>query len=242
MVEINQIELDKDIRKLNRTLDRVVNVLDKDKNELIKQAAIFALQSATKSTAPGVSSKVSKMPKKFRFRPLVKIPPSFGHYYTKDGQTIFKTKEPINLRKAENKGIKALKGIKIWSKKKKGFDYIPYIATKRDESDSRFKIPGAGAAKTGWLKSYKRLSGKPVDIGTNKGGKQFSRIYKRDGLIEITNLVKYASKTSPNAAREGIKKASSRMEKVWLPKVDRRIERNWRKTTNSFVKAVGRLA
>jgi hypothetical protein len=239
---IDQRELDKDIRKLGNTLDRVSRIMGKDVNELIKQTAIFSLQSATKATKPGSTSKVSKLPKKFRFRPLVKIPASFGFYYSRDGETVFKTKEKLNLRKAENAGIKALKGIKFWNKKTKSFGYMPYIGEKRDESDKRFKIPGAGAAKVGWLKALKKLNKKAIDVGTNRGGKPFNRVFIRQGLIDITNLVKYASKTSPNAARVGLAKGARRLEKSWLPKVERRIERDWRKQTNSFVKAIGRLA
>ena len=239
---IDQRELDKDIRKLTGTLNRISRVLKKDADELIKQTGIFAIQSAVKLTKPGVTSKVSKLPKKFKFRPLAKIPDSFGFYYTDGTERIFKTKRKLTRKEIKDGTLKRVtKGIKIWNKKRKGFTYTPYIGTKRDESDPRFKIPYAGAAKVGWLKSYKQLSRKPVDIGKNRGGKRWNRITVRPGLLEVVNLVSYASKTSPHAAREGLRKATSRLEKTWLPRVDRRIERDWRKTQQSFVKGIGRL-
>ena len=239
---IDQRELDRDVRKLENTLSRISRIMKKDADQLIKQTGIFAIQSAVKLTKPGVTSKVSKLPKKFKFRPLARIPDSFGYYYTDGTDRIFKTKRPLTRKEIRDGKLKRVtKGIKLWNKKRKGFTYVPYIGTKRDESDPRFKIPYAGAAKVGWLKSYQKLSRKSVDVGKNKGGKRYNRITVRPGLLEVVNLVSYASKTSPLAARDGLRKATSRLEKTWLPRVDKRIERDWRRESKSFVKGIAKV-
>ena len=237
---IDTAALDRDIRKLSKTFDRMSIVLGRDRESLIKQTAIFAVQSAVKATGPGKSGKVSKLPKKFKFRPLVKIPETSGYFYTQDGENIFRTSQPINVKAKRNKdrGIKRItKGIKMWNKKTKGFTYLPYIGAKRDESDRRFKIPFAGSAKVGWLKSLNKLDKKPVDIGENKrSSKRFGRVTRRPGLIEIVNLVSYAAKISPQSARIGLAKASRRLDKI-MQAAERNIERDWRKTKRTFLRS-----
>ena len=210
-------------------------------DELIKQTGVFAVQSAVKLTEPGNGSNLSKLPVKHRFRPLVRIPEGHGYYYTRDGSTIFKVDKPINTRLKRNQGVKRVtKGIKNWSKKQRRFTYIPYIGTKRDTSDPRFKIPFAGAAKAGWLKALPKLgNAKSIDIGNNKrGGKRYSKVRKSRGFLEIHNMVSYVSKTSPNAARGAVRKASNRMRKIWIPKVERRVARDWRRARQSFIRGL----
>jgi hypothetical protein len=236
---IDKRALDKDIAKFTKTLDKIARVMDKDKDGLIKQTAIFAIQSAVKLTEPGTTSKVSKLPKKFKFRPLVTIPENFGFFYTDDAGRIFKTREKLRRNQLKDGKLRRVtKGIKTWNKKRKSFLYIPYAGAKRDESDRRFKIPFAGAAKVGWLKSLKMLDRKPVDLGDNKGNKRYNRVINRPGLLEIVNLVSYASKTSPGADRKALAKATSRLEKIWLPKVDRRISRDWKKAGSTFLRGI----
>ena len=237
-MKIDQRQLNRDIKKISDILEHTSKVLNKDKEKLIKQAGIFAVQSAVKLTEPGRTAKVSKLPKKFKFRPLVRIPDNFGFYYTSGNGKIFKKKTALTRSELRKGGIKRVyKGIKMWSNRRKGFTYVPYLGTKRDESDKRFKIPYAGAAKVGWLKSYQQLSKKSVDVGQNKAGKRYSRVTRSPGLLEIVNLVSYASKTSPEAARIGVRKARKRMEKIWLPRASKRIERNWRKKPSTYVGA-----
>lgn len=240
IAKINRAQFKRDIARIGKTLDNVERVLKKDVSHIIRQTAIFAIQSATKATEPGKQSKVSKLPKKFKFRALVKIPDSAGYYYQTEDGKIFKAKGKI---RTSGKTIKRVtKGIKAWSKKQKKFIYIPYAGTKRDESDKRFKIPFYGAAKAGWLLSYKKLSKKSIDIADNRQGrKKYNRVKVRSDLVEVTNLVSYASKTSPNAARIGLSKASNRLEKSWMPKVERKLERDWKKRPKTFLQSLGEL-
>ena len=237
-----QRQLDNDVLRLNKLLDNVERVLKKDSDGLVLQTAVFALTSATKVTKPGDKSKISRMPKKFRFRPLVKMPDSAGFYYVTMDGTIFKNDSQISRKSMNRRKLKRVtKGIKVFNKKQRGFTYIPWIGTK-DESDKKFKIPFAGAAKAGFLNGLKRLDKKPVDLAeTGRSRKRYTRVTRRHGFVEIINLVAYAAKTSPGADRVGLHKATNRLEKTWIPRIERRIERDWQKNTNGFLKAVGKL-
>jgi len=240
---IDQRELDRDVRKLENTLSRIARIMKKDVNELMKQTAVFSLDSAIKATKPGESGRNAKLKNKYKFRKLAKIPESFGYYYqTTDGK-IFKTKKPINLRKKANKGKykRVPKGIKIWNKKRKGFTYTPYIGTKADKSDKRFKIPYAGAAKDGWKRAFRKLGDSKAVKYSNRGNKRYTSVTRRPGLLEIVNRVSYTSKTSPNTARIGLRKGTNKLTAVWMPRVDKRIERDWRRESKSFVKGIAKV-
>lgn len=238
------IEIDKrDLALLNRRLDNVVNVLGKDRNVMIKKIAEWALVSAVKVTEPGNGGMTAKLAKKFRIRPLKPIPATFGYYYkNKDTGNIFKSETPIRVKR--NGNIKAIKkGVKYWNAKRKAFSYIPYDGNKANAAEKVFKIPYAGAGKAGWKSAYKNLVKKRVNLGdeNRRQSKPFSRVIKRPGAIEITNLVSYVAKISPQAARVGLRKASNRFEGQYKKQIERRIERDWRKMGNSFVKGLRAL-
>jgi len=243
-VTINQSELDMELRLLQSRISRVSDILGKDKNEMIKQVAIFSTRSAAIRTAPGEKSNPSKLAKKYKFRPLVKIPESFGYFYTADGENIFRVDKPISMRKKRNKerGIKRVtKGIKIWNKKQRRFTYLPYIGTKVDTTDRRFKIPYAGAGKAGWVKTLLQIDQKAkesIDTDLKKGLKRYGTLIQRDGIIVITNNVSYVSKTSPRSAVEGLRKGSNKFNGMYKKRIERRIDKNWRKAKSSFVKGI----
>jgi len=244
MLKVDQVQFNRDVAKIAKTIDRVGRVLKKDAGGLLKQTAIFAIQSATIATPPGVMSKVSKLPKKFRFRPLVRIPDDFGFFYATESGTIFKTKSIISRSSARRRNLKRVfKGIKAFNRSQKSWSYIPYPGGKRDESYKRFKIPFAGAAKVGWLSALKRLDNKPIDVGQDnyRSGKAYSRVTVRRDLVEIINVVSYVSKIAPQSAAIGLNKDAKRLEHSWIPKIEKRIERDWNKNVNSFVKTLGKL-
>jgi len=243
-VTINQSEINRDLRVLQNRINRVADILGKDKNEMIKQVGIFATRSAAILTKPGEKANPSKLAKKYKFRPLVKIPESFGYFYTADGENIFRVDKPISMRKKRNKerGLKRVtKGIKIWNKKQRRFTYLPYIGTKVDTTDRRFKIPYAGSGKAGWVKTLLQIDQKAkesIETDLKKGGKRYGKLTQRDGLMVITNLVSYVAKTSPRSAVQGLRNASNKFKGTYKKSIDRRIERNWRKTKRSFVKGI----
>ena len=240
---IDKVQLEKDVQRITKTLQQVSRVLKKDTQKLIMQTMVFALQSAAKATDPGRGTNLSRLPKKFRVRPLVKIPENEGFYYKDKSGQIFKTDQKIPPAKARRRGLTVMKGIKTWDKERNQWTYVPYAGTKRDESDKRFKIVFAGAAKGGWLKAYKDLGKKNVNLGeTRKSKKKYTRVIKRTDLIEVTNLVLYISKISPQSANIGLTKAGNRLEKVWMPKIEKQLEKNWEKRPNTYLLTIGKLA
>jgi len=246
LIQIDQAQLNRDADRIFRAINRTAKVLKMDVDLLAKITAIYAIQSATKATEPGSKGTVKGMAKKYRFRPLVDIPKGEGVYYLTDDGSIFKSPKALSSGVVRKRSLKRIKkGIKAWSNKQKKFTYIPYPQGKKNESDPRFKIPFAGAAKAGWLSAYRRLDSKrQVDLGNDnkQSGKRYSRVVVSPGRIQIENLVRYAGKTSPAAARIGLSKAASKLENVWIPRAERRIERNWERGARSFVQALGSLS
>jgi len=238
-------ETQRDLNRINRLLTNVSTVLKKDISGIIKQAAVFTIESTAKATGPG-DKRPSKMPKKFRFRKFEKIPESFGYFYKREDGNIFRTNTRIMPARARREGLKRItKGIKAWSKKNKAFTYIPFDGTKgQAESSRKGKIPYAGAAKSGWLNSLKNLDSKkkvdPKDI--QRSNKKYSRVRTTSTSIEITNLVSYAGKLWPQAPKVGLAKATNRLEKTYLPRIGRRIERDWERGVSSFIKGVKALS
>lgn len=181
---------------------------------LNNQAAILAINSATKATEPGKKAKVSKLQMKFKLRPLVKMPPgeTWYRYERKDGK-VYIWRPPALLPK--QKGLtRVTKAVKIWGKKEKRWKYSPWLGP-RDKSAKIFKIPHYGAAKAGWLgglKDFNKLS----DVGPNKG--RLTRVVrgtvKKDPTIEVSNLVKYLILISPLSADIGMRSAGRQMRHI----------------------------
>lgn len=231
----------RDIIRITKLLTNVETVLKKDISGVVKQTAVFAIESTAKATGPG-EKRPSKMPKKFRFRKFEKIPDSFGYFYKREDGNIFRTGSRIMPARAKREGLKRItKGIKAWDKKKKAFTYIPFDGTKgQAEATRKGKIPYAGAAKSGWLNSFKKLdSKKKVDSkDIPRSNKAYSRIKATAASIEITNLVSYAGKMWPQAPKIGLAKAANKLEKLYLPRIEKRIERDWERGASSFIKSV----
>ena len=215
-----------DVRKLTRMMERIAANTRKELPDLTKQSMIFALQSATKATEPGTSGKASKLPQKYKFRRLVKQPSGSFYYINIKTGFIFDAKQ--KPKRAKQRGLRRAKSIEIWSKKKGGFDYLPTAESKRNKSKKIFKVPHAGAGKAGWTSALKLL-GKPGDTGEEK--KDLSRLAVAKNAtaisMEVTNLVDYVAITSPESARKGLAAATKRIEKIYLPKLEKKIERTF---------------
>jgi len=240
MIYVNERQMDRDVLRIQSLIKHVDRTLNKDTTHIMRAALVFALQSAAKATKPHGTSKLSKMSKKYRFRPLVPIPIAVGYFYA-DGERIFRRDKIIPKKKAEAIGlVRIKKGYKAWDKKRHGFVYIPVLYTKRDETDKIAKIPGAGAAKAAWLQAYQKLTGKTTDTEGIKSVLHQTRM--SNDFMSVLNKVGYASNTSPQAARIGLSKAANKLEKLWLPRIERRIERDWEKRATSFVQALGSLS
>ena len=206
-------KLDKaSVNSLNAKMARCIKATGRGMKGVVKQTMVFFTQSAVKETGPG-KSKPSKMAKKYRFRPIVKMPDSEHWYVNKATNFLFNAGRRLTGKAAA--GLRKAKGIKYWDKKKNAFGYMPTKATsKYDTSDKRTRIKHAGAAKAGWLGVY-ALMGKASEnttIGTKYSRFGFSATKTTAGAL-LTNLVDYARKRWPNAHRRALRKAENRMVK-----------------------------
>jgi len=228
-----------DVKKLNKLLNFVAENTSRNMGSLVKQSAITALQSAAVATKPGTTASVKSLAQKYKFRPIVgmKSMHSKGQYFYQniDTNKTFTTNNFISEQTLISKHLRIIKyAFKAWSKKLNSWNLIPYFGTKTSGYDTTAKggkIPGYGAAKSGWLKAL-GIFGKP----DNSGGNVKSEVTKVDmnlsgknPFASITNLVEYVSKIAPESARIGIAKATNRLEKVLIPKLSKELQDKWNK-------------
>jgi len=217
----------RDMQSLMRLFDKVERVTKKEASGLIRQASIFAGESAAKLMPPGKTSKISKLPAKYRFRQLVRLPDNEGIFYEdrdKPG-VIFQVPDVISRKNVQRNNLRRVtKGIKVWSKARGTWVYWPYEGNRRDTSDPRFKIPNAGAAKAGFLQAVKRLDSKAKDMG-GLDAQVLGRADVTRYSITIVNLVEYSAKIGHDVPQQAILKTIARMKAIWQPKVDKAIQR-----------------
>lgn len=205
-------------RKLNQSLQRIVKATEKNMKGLVKQTVIFFTQSVVKETGPG-KSKPSKLAKKYRFRPIEKMPENEHWYVNKATNFLFNAGKRLTGKRAQ--GLRKAKGIKFWDKKKNAFGFMPTKATKKyDTSDKRTRIKHAGAAKAGWL-GVLALMGKGTEHTTiNTRYSRFGFSPDQTGAM-LSNLVDYTRKRWPNAHRRALRKAENRMVKNAQKQIDK---------------------
>lgn len=200
------------VNRLNQALEKAVAMTGRGMKGLVKQATVFFTQSSVKETGPG-KSKPSRLAKKYKFRPVEKLPDGEDYYINKSTGFLFNAGKKLTGKKAA--GLRKAKGIKFWDKKKNAFGFIPTKATtKYDTSDRRAKIPHAGAAKAGWL-GVLALMGKNAEnttVGTKYSRFGFAADKDTAGAV-LANLVDYARKRWPNAHRRALKKTENRIIK-----------------------------
>ena len=211
-----------EIDKLKTVLDRISGELKKSSADILRQAMIFAIQSAAKHTKPGLKTP-SKLQDKYKYRPIVDYHSKVPLYINDSSGYVFSTKE-----KVKSKNVRRItRAFRYWDKKngKKGF--LPYYGTgkkKYDKETRRGKIPHAGAAKAGWLKALNRLPQAPgySDAGAETGTAMPIVIESRSDSqhgISVENVIRYIGKTSPNAANIGLRSATSRMIGAYKKKI-----------------------
>lgn len=243
MIAIDQAKFDRDVKNLEKILNQTVTVLKKDMPKIIRQASIFALQSAIAATPPGRTTRIKTLAQKYRFRPLVDMPESAGFWYATPTGARFKVPRQLSKGEVKKRGLVWIKkGIKYWDHKAKQWAYRPWIGG-RDLSKKVWKIPFAGAAKAGWIAGYRKLNGpKPTDMGDNsETRKPYTVVTQTPTMTSIENLVKYLAKVAPQSAAAGIHAAEAKMRHTYMPAVERRIERDWEKNVGSFVKGLESL-
>ncbi|NLE06825.1 MAG: hypothetical protein GX638_18765 [Crenarchaeota archaeon] len=211
-----------EIDKLKTVLDRISGELKKSSVDILRQAMIFAIQSAAKHTKPGLETP-SKLQDKYKYRPIVDYHSKVPLYINDSSGYVFSTKE-----KVKSKNVRRItRAFRYWDKKngKKGF--LPYYGTgkkKYDKETRMGKIPYAGAAKAGWLKALNRLPQAPgySDAGAETGTAMpiviESRSESQHG-ISVENVIRYIGKTSPNAANIGLSSATNRMIGAYKKKI-----------------------
>ena len=234
-VKVNQ----DDVKRLNKLLNFVADNTSRSMGSLVKQSAITAIQSAAVATKPGTQANTKSLAQKFKYRPIVGMKAMFskGQYFYKSIDTgkTFTSDNFISEPTLIKKHLRIVKyAFKAWSKKQNKWSFIPYFGTKSsgyDPSAKGGKIPGYGAAKSGWLKAL-GLFGKAENTDNNVKG-QVSKVNMnlsgKNPFASITNLVNYISKIAPDSARIGIQKATNRLEKVLLPKLSKEIQDKWNK-------------
>lgn len=227
----------RDIERIKRAVERGAKELNRSSVNLVRQAAIFAIQSAAKETGPDRASSPSKMKIAHKFRRIVSYK-NIGYfstalqrhvkdyrygYKTAAGKTkLFPADKPISPKTLEKRGLRELKrNIEVWDRRKRATLMIPYLGTattKYDKESKVGKIPHYGAAKVGWLKALGRLpGGKPF---TESGAEWIpsprveSRKSEDTYELEIENMTSYVQKISPNAAAIAMHKTANRMEKI----------------------------
>jgi hypothetical protein len=211
-----------EIDKLKTVLDRISGELKKSSVDILRQAMIFAIQSAAKATAPGKTSLPSKLADKFRYRPIEKYkgPPLYVN--EKTGYMFAANTEPKS-----KKVRKITRAWKYWDKGNGAFAMKPYTGTaeKKYDKEKKFgRIPYAGAAKAGWLKALNRLPQAPgySDAGAETGTAMPIVIESRSDDqhgISVENVIRYIGKTSPNAANTGLHSATNRMIGAYKKKI-----------------------
>jgi hypothetical protein len=200
------------VNRLNRALDKAVSMTGRGMKGLVKKISFYFAQSVVKETGPG-KSKPSKLPKKYRLRPVEKMPDDEHWYVDKSTDFLFDAGNKIEGKRAKN--LRKAKGIKFWDKKKNAFGFIPTKATtKYGATGRKAKIPHAGAAKAGWL-GVMALMGKNTEkttIGTKYSRFGFASDKNTAGSI-LANLVDYTRRRWPNAHRRALRKAGNRLVK-----------------------------
>lgn len=214
-----------DIERLRKTIERGAKELNAMTVDLIRQAAIFAIQSAARETGPGNSSTVKKMAAQYKYRKIIPYTGSdFRYQYRTQGgkEGVIRLSRQISRATAAKKGLRQLKkNIEIWDRKLRVTRMVPYTGTasgKYDKTSRVGRIPHYGAAKIGWLKALGRLPGSKPQREDGEEWIPSPKIetVKTKDIYELTieNLVKYVSIISPNAAAVAMRKTANRMEKI----------------------------
>lgn len=241
-------EIDKnDVEKLSKLFIRAEKYVVKDAEHLIRQTMGMAITSAAIATKPRKKKSAKdgrrrggKLTNKQKYRPLVKLPESMGNWYYQEGKyKPFKVKRKLT-RSEMKKGnlVRITKAIKMWNRRGGGWKFLPYPGSKFSKKDRRFRIPAAGLAKEGWYRAAAAFD-KKFTYESLRRNKNLHGIYVLTQgfmFMQVVNKVKYISKSSPASARYGLNKARKRMEKVWMPKIDKKIERDLKKTSGSYNK------
>lgn len=201
-----------EIDRLAAVLNKISGELKKSSASILRQAMIFAVQSAAKATGPGTRTP-AKLQDKYKYRPIERYRTDPPLYINKDTGYMFSSdKKP---RRGNVRSVN--RAFKYWNKSKGQFDFKPYTGTgtKKYDKESKFgRIPHAGAAKAGWLKALNRLPGGPGYGDTGTGNAQPIVAENRSltqHQIMVRNIIRYAGAISPNAASQGISSATSRM-------------------------------
>jgi hypothetical protein len=225
-----------DQKQLNR-LVRLINKIEKTGQnsifETIKQTSIFFAESASKETAPGKKQKPREMAQKHKFRKVVTISArkqkqsGLNHYFNLSTKKHFVSKAYYTPSRAQKMGlVRATKFLDAINRKTGKRMLLAHNPTKGKPSKRDRRIPFAGAGKWGWLSSKMKLNGKSGKTGniSSKVGVVKVRKSGKNPFIKMINNVKYVSKTSPNSARIGLRKATNRLRRVYFPKLDKKIQ------------------
>ena len=210
-IDVPQREID----RLRAVLDKIEKELKKSSGDILRQAMTFAVKSAAIATAPGRTSKPSKLPTKYTYRPIVRYQSNPPTYATDAGFTFTSEKRP------RSKNVRQItRAWQYWNKRKAKGETLqkPYLGSasgKYDKDDKFGKIPHRGAGKACWLKALGLIHGSGESYSDKESGKAMPRVSENKGLTEhgitVENIIRYISITSPNAATEATTKATNKL-------------------------------
>lgn len=225
---------EKQLAKLVRLMNKISKEGERSIFGVVKQTSILFTESAAKATKPGTKQRPSEMAQKHRFRKVVTISgrkqkqSGLNHYYSLSNKKHFVSKISYTPSKAKKIGLmRVTKFLDAIHRKTGKRLLIPFNPTKGKPSKDDRKIPKAGAAKAGWLSSKNRITGKSGKVGDISAKVGSTKIKKRglNPFIKMVNNVHYVSKSSPNSARIGLRKATNRLRKIELPKLDKKLQK-----------------
>jgi len=206
--------------RLDSIMKRIVMLSGRNLFGVVRQGAIFAIQSSSKATKPGSSGTADGLAKKYKQRPILTSSARHGFFYEMNDGKTFKSESQITLMT----GARILRQVKRhiskviqwWNKKENGWDYVAYTGT--PENEKFRKIPHYGAAKVGWYGSLGKLGASVSGTGENNAGRMSRMSILKTPLesgVKVTNMIDYTMKTSPQSASVGIVKAGNRMSKIY---------------------------
>ena len=198
--------------------------------KMLRGISIFATQSAVKLTPPGKSN-YQRMAKKYRVRRTVAAGKrgSATFWYVKRNGQMFSTQKRISKKERDKRGLEQVKKMmQYWDKSNNRWSFTP-VNPRTKKPNTRFfrsglRIPGAGAAKSGWIHALRVATGKRLEstggirsvIGTGKLSKS---------RLVLQNNIRYGQKIASSVPKQAEQLAWKRIKGDLWRREKRKLER-----------------
>ena len=199
--------------------------------KMLRGISIFATQSAVKLTPPGKSN-YQRMAKKYRVRKTIsasKTPGGGGFWYKKRNGQMFSTPKRISKKQREKRGLEQVKKMmQYWDKAENKWSFTPINPTTNKPNTRIFKsglnIPGAGAAKAGWLHALRVATGKRLESTPGIRAVVGSGRLTPSSLV-LTNKVRYGVKIASHVPKQAEQLAWKRLKGDLWRREKRKLEK-----------------